>query len=70
MSSPQAPLSLWASKAEREKYESYADLFAIIKTVEKLEKVRTHGEDALPLLTASRRTCATRCGRKSTRAPA
>ena len=26
------------SKAEREKYESYADLFAIIKTVEKLEK--------------------------------
>lgn len=47
--------------AVQEKYESYADLFAIIKTVEKLEKARSGGR---PLVSASltsprRPTCAT-----------
>jgi ESCRT-I complex subunit VPS28 len=32
------PVSLYTTKAERDKYESFADLYALIKTVEKLEK--------------------------------
>uniref|UniRef100_A0A7R9TKW7 Vacuolar protein sorting-associated protein 28 homolog n=1 Tax=Prasinoderma coloniale TaxID=156133 RepID=A0A7R9TKW7_9VIRI len=32
------PVRLWSSKAEREHYENSADLFAIIKSAEKLEK--------------------------------
>jgi hypothetical protein len=35
---PVEPVALWTTKAEREKYESFADLYALIKTVEKLEK--------------------------------
>lgn len=31
-------LKLWNDKAEREMYENFADLYAIIKTTEKLEK--------------------------------
>jgi ESCRT-I complex subunit VPS28 len=33
-----AELKLWNDKAEREMYENFADLYAIIKTTEKLEK--------------------------------
>lgn len=39
MSGPQ-PVQLWTTKKEQESYENYADLYAIIKTVEKLEKAR------------------------------
>ena len=35
---PVEPVALWTTKGEREKYESFADLYALIKTVEKLEK--------------------------------
>ncbi|KAH7299445.1 hypothetical protein KP509_24G011900 [Ceratopteris richardii] len=31
-------VSLWSNKREREMFDNYADLFAIIKTMEKLEK--------------------------------
>lgn len=38
MASSQQPLALWTTKAEREKYDAFADLYALIKTVDKLEK--------------------------------
>jgi len=34
----EGPVKLWTNKKEREEYDSFADLFAIIKTMEKLEK--------------------------------
>ena len=40
MAHPGEPVQLWTTKAERDKYDNFADLFAIIKTVEKLEKAR------------------------------
>ena len=41
MASLQQPLALWTTKGEREKYDAFADLYALIKTVDKLEKART-----------------------------
>jgi hypothetical protein len=43
MATPSQPLSLWTTKAEREKYDAFADLYALIKTVDKLEKARREG---------------------------
>lgn len=53
MASPQEPVALWTTKAEREKYESFADLYAIIKTVEKLEKASSARLPVFPPLTSS-----------------
>jgi hypothetical protein len=39
MASSQQPLALWTTKAEKIKYDAFADLYALIKTVDKLEKV-------------------------------
>jgi hypothetical protein len=50
---PTEPVQLWTTKAEREKYENFADLFAIIKTVEKLEKARARACGALVRLPSS-----------------
>jgi hypothetical protein len=44
MASLQQPLALWTTKGEREKYDAFADLYALIKTVDKLEKARTHAQ--------------------------
>jgi ESCRT-I complex subunit VPS28 len=68
--SPQNPIQLWTTKVDREKYESYADLYAIIKTVEKLEKASLRrANDMTRSERLARRTCATLCGQRSTRPP-
>ena len=65
MSGPQ-PVQLWTTKKEQESYENYADLYAIIKTVEKLEKARAgatpprHAGGGDQPQALRRRTCATR----------
>lgn len=39
-------ISLWSSSAQRDNYDHMANLFAIIKTAEALEKAYARGEDA------------------------